>query len=54
MSQQNSLQDIIDGYGEFGWGAAAKRTYGPEFEFENSAVKAWEGERIHEIGMHDL
>ncbi|KAK6115376.1 hypothetical protein DH2020_007645 [Rehmannia glutinosa] len=25
-----------------------------EFDFENVAVKAWEGERIHEVGMDDL
>ncbi|KAL6572693.1 Mature anther-specific protein LAT61 [Orobanche minor] len=27
---------------------------GVEFDFENVAVKAWEGERIHEVGMDDL
>ncbi|PIN12465.1 hypothetical protein CDL12_14917 [Handroanthus impetiginosus] len=27
---------------------------GMEFEFENMAVKPWEGERIHEVGMDDL
>ncbi|XP_073152158.1 protein BRASSINAZOLE-RESISTANT 1-like [Henckelia pumila] len=26
----------------------------PEFDFENMAVKPWEGERIHEMGMDDL
>lgn len=25
-----------------------------EFEFENCTVKAWEGERIHEVGVDDL
>lgn len=25
-----------------------------EFDFENMAVKPWEGERIHEVGMDDL
>ncbi|KAH0875922.1 hypothetical protein HID58_073284 [Brassica napus] len=25
-----------------------------EFEFENSRVKPWEGERIHDVGMEDL
>ncbi|KAK6150944.1 hypothetical protein DH2020_015876 [Rehmannia glutinosa] len=49
-----SQMNTIDGCGEFGWGAAAKRTRGPEFEFENGAVKAWEGEKIHDIGMEDL
>lgn len=27
---------------------------GKEFGFENMAVKAWEGERIHDVGMDDL
>lgn len=27
---------------------------GAEFGFENMAVKPWEGERIHEVGMDDL
>lgn len=27
---------------------------GVEFEFENVAVKPWEGERIHEVGLDDL
>ncbi|CAI9777819.1 unnamed protein product [Fraxinus pennsylvanica] len=27
---------------------------GIEFDFENVAVKPWEGERIHEVGMDDL
>ncbi|KAL3840322.1 hypothetical protein ACJIZ3_024913 [Penstemon smallii] len=27
---------------------------GVEFDFENMAVKPWEGERIHEVGMDDL
>ncbi|KAI3462515.1 hypothetical protein Pfo_019178 [Paulownia fortunei] len=54
MAQQTSLQGTFDACGEFGWGAAAKRARGPEFEFENGAVKAWEGEKIHEIGMDDL
>ncbi|KAG8384055.1 hypothetical protein BUALT_Bualt04G0078200 [Buddleja alternifolia] len=46
--QQNCLQ------GEFGWGVAAKRARGHEFEFENGTVKAWEGERIHEMGLDQL
>ncbi|KAL0378095.1 UNVERIFIED_CONTAM: protein BZR11 [Sesamum radiatum] len=54
VAEPNSLKDTIDGCGEFGWGAATKRARGPEFEFESGAVKAWEGERIHEIGMDDL
>ncbi|RDX68770.1 BES1/BZR1-like protein 2, partial [Mucuna pruriens] len=27
---------------------------GSDFDFENGRVKAWEGERIHEVGMDDL
>lgn len=54
VAQQNSLKDTTDGCREFGWAAATKRARGPEFEFESGAVKAWEGERIHEIGMDDL
>ncbi|KAL8145069.1 protein BZR1 homolog 1 [Apium graveolens] len=27
---------------------------GKEFEFESISVKAWEGERIHEVGLDDL
>ncbi|CBI17568.3 unnamed protein product, partial [Vitis vinifera] len=26
----------------------------PEFEFESGRVKAWEGERIHEVGVDEL
>ncbi|KAH6827259.1 Brassinosteroid signaling positive regulator family protein [Perilla frutescens var. hirtella] len=52
VAQQTSLQD--DACGEFGWGATAKRARGSDFEFENGAVKAWEGEKIHEIGMDEL
>lgn len=54
MSQQSSLRGAFDGSGEFEWGVAAKRARGSEFEFENGAVKAWEGEKIHEVGMDDL
>ncbi|KAL3630322.1 hypothetical protein CASFOL_023306 [Castilleja foliolosa] len=55
VSRMNSSpQGVIDGCGVFGWGAAAKRMCGPEFEFENGAVKAWEGEKITEIGVDDL
>ncbi|CAA0839587.1 Protein BRASSINAZOLE-RESISTANT 1 [Striga hermonthica] len=44
-----------DGYGGgFGWGPAAKRACGPEFEFESCAVKAWEGEKITEFGVDEL
>ena len=27
---------------------------GVEMEFENGGVKAWEGERIHDVGLDDL
>ncbi|KAK9066689.1 hypothetical protein SSX86_014012 [Deinandra increscens subsp. villosa] len=27
---------------------------GMEFEFENGGVKAWEGEKIHDVGLDDL
>ncbi|KAL3844857.1 hypothetical protein ACJIZ3_002260 [Penstemon smallii] len=54
VAQKNSPPDSFDGCGEFGWGAAAKKARAPEFEFENCAVMAWEGERIHDIGMDDL
>lgn len=49
VAQQSSIQGS-----DFGWGGAAKRARGPEFEFENGAVNAWEGEQIHEVGMDDL
>lgn len=34
--------------------AVSEKGKGVEFEFENIAVKAWEGERIHEVGLDDL
>uniref|UniRef100_A0A5B6Z5L8 Protein BZR1 homolog n=2 Tax=Davidia involucrata TaxID=16924 RepID=A0A5B6Z5L8_DAVIN len=53
---QAQAQAQVDGSGELGWGAAAQRGRGcgSEFEFESGTVKAWEGERIHEIGVDDL
>ncbi|KAK9182547.1 hypothetical protein WN944_025692 [Citrus x changshan-huyou] len=33
---------------------AADRGQVSEFEFESERVKPWEGERIHEVGVHDL
>ncbi|KAL6953171.1 BES1/BZR1 protein 2 [Sarracenia purpurea var. burkii] len=54
VAQQNSLQDAIDRHEVVHWGAAAQRGRGSEFEFESGTVKAWEGERIHEIGADDL
>ncbi|KAM0950424.1 putative transcription factor BES/BZR family [Dioscorea sansibarensis] len=34
--------------------AEISRGGGTEFEFENRMVKAWEGERIHEVAVDDL
>ncbi|PSS36452.1 BES1/BZR1 protein [Actinidia chinensis var. chinensis] len=51
VAQQSFLQD---GHEELGWRSAAQRGCGSEFEFESGTVKAWEGERIHEIGGDDL
>ncbi|KAK6130971.1 hypothetical protein DH2020_035286 [Rehmannia glutinosa] len=34
--------------------ATSDKGKGIEFDFENMAVKPWEGERIHEVGMDDL
>ncbi|KAA8531809.1 hypothetical protein F0562_006474 [Nyssa sinensis] len=54
VAQQSSILDAVEGAGELGWGAAAQRGRGSEFEFESGTVKAWEGEKIHEIGVDDL
>lgn len=53
VTQQNH-QDAVDGRGQFAWGAVAQRGCGSEFAFESGTVKAWEGERAHEIGVDDL
>ncbi|GAB2231640.1 hypothetical protein Droror1_Dr00010651 [Drosera rotundifolia] len=53
-ARQTTLQEAIDRHGAFGWAAAGERAHGSEFEFESSTVKAWEGERIHEVGVDDL
>ncbi|XP_024971502.1 protein BRASSINAZOLE-RESISTANT 1 [Cynara cardunculus var. scolymus] len=34
--------------------AGSEKGKGMEFEFENGGVKAWEGERIHDVGLDDL
>lgn len=34
--------------------AISEKGKGIEFEFESVPVKAWEGERIHEVGLDDL
>uniref|UniRef100_A0A5B7BRL4 Protein BZR1 homolog n=1 Tax=Davidia involucrata TaxID=16924 RepID=A0A5B7BRL4_DAVIN len=44
VAQHNSIRDAID----------AQRGHGSEFEFGSGTVKAWEGERIHEIAADDL
>ncbi|CAL5373116.1 unnamed protein product [Camellia sinensis] len=54
VAQQSSLQNGTDGHEELGWGVAAQRGRGSEFEFESGTVKAWEGEIIHDIGVDDL
>ncbi|KAL2348475.1 hypothetical protein Fmac_002475 [Flemingia macrophylla] len=43
--QQMAAQDVNEGAM---WERAS------DFDFENGRVKAWEGERIHEVGMDDL
>ncbi|KAI3502909.1 hypothetical protein L1887_31301 [Cichorium endivia] len=35
-------------------GSMVHMNHGSEFEFESGKVKAWEGERIHEVGGDDL
>lgn len=35
-------------------GSMVQMNHGSEFEFESGKVKAWEGERIHEVGVDDL
>uniref|UniRef100_A0A2N9E3I7 Protein BZR1 homolog n=1 Tax=Fagus sylvatica TaxID=28930 RepID=A0A2N9E3I7_FAGSY len=54
VAQQISLQDGVHGHEGFDWGTAAERGRGVEFEFESGRVKAWEGERIHEVGVDEL
>ncbi|XP_030949816.1 BES1/BZR1 homolog protein 2-like [Quercus robur] len=54
VAQQSCLQDGVDVHEGLDWGTAAERGRGTEFEFESGRVKAWEGERIHEVGMEDL
>ncbi|KAL3527073.1 hypothetical protein ACH5RR_011729 [Cinchona calisaya] len=51
---QLNHQDGDDGCGQFTWGGVAQRGCCSEFAFESGAVKAWEGERAHEIGVDDL
>lgn len=44
----------VDGCSQFAWGVAPQRGCGSEFAFESGTIKAWEGERAHEIGVDDL
>ncbi|XP_058069113.1 BES1/BZR1 homolog protein 2 [Magnolia sinica] len=50
---QNSPPEPLPA-GGIGWGPAVERGRGSEFAFESGRVKAWEGERIHEMGVEDL
>ncbi|KAJ7952964.1 putative BRASSINAZOLE-RESISTANT 1 protein [Quillaja saponaria] len=52
--QQSSLLDAVDLNGSIQWGTSTERGRGSEFEFESGRVRAWEGERIHEVGMDEL
>ncbi|KAE8695916.1 Protein BZR1-like protein 1 [Hibiscus syriacus] len=56
VAQQNPLQDgvSVTRHGGVTWGTVTEMGRGSEFEFENGRVKAWEGERIHEVGVDDL
>lgn len=52
--QQNSLHAAVNSHGGIGWGGPTERGRGAEFEFESGKVKAWEGEKIHDIAVDDL
>ncbi|KAH7520072.1 hypothetical protein FEM48_Zijuj08G0105000 [Ziziphus jujuba var. spinosa] len=54
VARPNSLHGTVNGHGGIGWGGTAERGRGAEFEFESGKVKAWEGEKIHDIGVDDL
>ncbi|KAF3439040.1 hypothetical protein FNV43_RR17315 [Rhamnella rubrinervis] len=57
VAQQSSFHDhhhAVIGHGGIGWGNSAERARCAEFEFESGTVKAWEGEKIHDIGVDDL
>ncbi|PRQ47704.1 putative transcription factor BES/BZR family [Rosa chinensis] len=54
VAEQNVLQQTVVGNGGIGWGNPVERARGSEFEFESGRLKAWEGERIHEVGVEDL
>ncbi|BFG39058.1 hypothetical protein CerSpe_253320 [Prunus speciosa] len=54
VAEQSVLQNTINGHGGMAWGNTTERGRGSEFEFESGTLKAWEGERIHEVGVDDL
>ncbi|ONH96745.1 hypothetical protein PRUPE_7G149000 [Prunus persica] len=54
VAEQSVLQNTINGHGGMTWGNTTERGRGSEFEFESGTLKAWEGERIHEVGVDDL
>ncbi|VFQ70241.1 unnamed protein product [Cuscuta campestris] len=54
FSQQIVPLTTVSGVGDFDWAGAAKKARCAEFDFENGRVKAWEGEKIHDIGMDGL
>ncbi|KAL9257912.1 BES1/BZR1 homolog protein 2-like protein [Drosera capensis] len=53
-TQKATLQEALDQHGALGWPAAMDRSHGSEFDFGNGAMKAWEGEKIHEVGIDEL
>ncbi|CAH8347771.1 unnamed protein product [Eruca vesicaria subsp. sativa] len=58
FSSLQSCETSPRGPAEMSPNAAANEFQGigqsSEFKFENSQVKPWEGERIHDVGMEDL
>lgn len=54
FSQQTTPLAAASRVGEFSWAGAAKKSRCAEFDFENSRVKAWEGEKIHDISLDGL
>ncbi|KAL9260318.1 BES1/BZR1 homolog protein 2-like protein [Drosera capensis] len=54
VTQKATLQEALGQHGALGWPAALDRSHGSEFDFGNGAMKAWEGEKIHEVGIDEL
>ncbi|OIW10990.1 hypothetical protein TanjilG_22797 [Lupinus angustifolius] len=55
MHHQQHMIIPKDSSADMQWGAVGERGIGgSDFDFENGSVKAWEGERIHEVGMDEL